>query len=362
VSTSSNEIRGEVSLEADGRRRVRLTAAALLGLLAVVAVLSLTHGAVPVPSGRVGNIILHVMEGRGIDPTQDSLVVLHIRLPRLLLGLMIGAALAMSGALMQGLFRNPLADPGLAGVSAGAGLGAALATVLGDRLPSGLTSLGSSALPAVAFIGALAATSTLYAVATRGGRTSVATMLLAGVALAALASSFIGILAYVSDDRQLRDLTFWSMGSLGGANWFKVSALAPVTTVMIAAAPFLSRGLNALALGEVEAFCLGVRLQRLKAAIVFLVAMGVGASVAAAGVISFVGIVAPHAVRLVVGPNHRALLPLSVVAGAALLVGADTLARTLVAPAEMPIGILTAAIGAPFFLWLLMHRSGGLGA
>jgi iron complex transport system permease protein len=264
-------------------------------------------------------------------------------------------------ALMQGLFRNPLADPGLAGVSAGAGLGAALAIVLGDRLPQGLAGLGSSALPAAAFVGALAATSTLYAVATRGGRTSVATMLLAGVALAALASSFIGILAYVSDDRQLRDLTFWSMGSLGGANWVKVAALAPVTALVLAVAPFLSRGLNALALGEAEAFHLGVRLERLKAAIVFLVAMAVGASVAAAGVISFVGIVAPHAVRLVVGPDHRALLPLSVAVGAILLAGADVLARTLVSPAEMPIGVLTAAMGAPFFLWLLMRRSGGFG-
>jgi iron complex transport system permease protein len=361
VSVSIDEIGGEISLEADSRRRVFLTAAGLVALLALVALLSLTHGAVPVPSGRVAGILVRAIEGRGVDPTQDSLIVIHIRLPRLFLGMMIGAALAMSGALMQGLFRNPLADPGLAGVSAGAGLGAALAIVLGDRLPQGLAGLGSSALPAAAFVGALAATSTLYAVATRGGRTSVATMLLAGVALAALASSFIGILAYVSDDRQLRDLTFWSMGSLGGANWVKVAALAPVTALMLAVAPFLSRGLNALALGEAEAFHLGVRLERLKAAIVFLVAMAVGASVAAAGVISFVGIVAPHAVRLVVGPDHRALLPLSVAVGAILLAGADVLARTLVSPAEMPIGVLTAAMGAPFFLWLLMRRSGGFG-
>ena len=254
-------------------------------------------------AGRVAGILAHAIEARGVDSTQDALVVIHIRLPRLFLAMMIGAALAMSGALMQGLFRNPLADPGLAGVSAGAGLGAALAIVLGDRLPQGLNGLGSSLLPAAAFLGALAATSTLYAVATRGGRTSVATMLLAGVALAALASSFIGILAYVSDDRQLRDLTFWSMGSLGGANWVKVAALAPVTALMLGAAPFLSRGLNALALGEAEAYHLGVRLQRLKAAIVFLVAMAVGASVAAAGVISFVGIVAPHAVRLIGWPG-----------------------------------------------------------
>ena len=362
MSASLDEIGGGLRLEADSRRRIVLTSAVLVVLLAVVVLLSLTHGAVQVPGSRVIDILAHAVEARNVDPTQDALVITHIRLPRLFLSMMIGAVLAMSGALMQGLFRNPLADPGLAGVSAGAGLGAALTIVLGDRLPQGLAWLSSSSLlPAAAFLGALAATSTLYAVATREGRTSVATMLLAGVALAALASSFIGILAYMSDDRQLRDLTFWSMGSLGGANWAKVAALTPIAALMLAAGPFLSRGLNALALGEAEAFHLGVRLQRLKAAIVFIVAISVGASVAASGVISFVGIVAPHAVRLIVGPDHRALLPLSIAAGAVLLAGADVLARTLVAPAEMPIGILTAAIGAPFFLWLLMRRGQGFG-
>jgi len=257
------------------------------------------------------------------------------------------------------LFRNPLADPGLVGVSGGAGLAAAAAIVLGDRLPIGWIGVSSfSVLPAASFLGALASTSTLYGLATRDGRTSIATMLLAGVAIAALAGSFTGILAYASDDRQLRDLTFWSMGSLGGATWIKVELLAPIAALMLAATPFLSRGLNALALGEAEAFHLGVRVQRLKIAIVFLVAGAVGASVAAAGVISFVGIVAPHTLRIVVGPDHRALLPLSAAAGAILLASADVFARTLVAPSEMPIGILTAAIGAPFFLWLLLHKDG----
>lgn len=362
MSASLDDIRDEFRFEADGRRRVVLTTAALVALLVLVALVSLTHGAIRVPGGRVADILVHAIATRGVNLGQDAVVVIHIRLPRLFLAMMIGAALAVSGALMQGLFRNPLADPGLAGVSAGAGLGAALAIVLGDRLPQEFATLGSSLLPAAAFLGALAATWTLYFVATREGRTSVAIMLLAGVALAALASSFMGVFAYVSDDRQLRDLTFWSMGSLGGANWAKVAALAPIAGLMLAACPFLSRGLNALALGEAEAFHLGVRLQRLKAAIVFLVAIAVGASVAAAGVISFVGIVAPHAVRLIVGPDHRALLPLSVAGGAVLLAGADTLARTLVAPAEMPIGVLTAAIGAPFFLWLLLARARDVGA
>jgi iron complex transport system permease protein len=228
--------------------------------------------------------------------------------------------------------------------------------VFGERLPAGLATASSfSLLPAAAFLGALASTAILYATATRNGRTSIATILLAGVALGALAGSLTGLLAYVSDDRQLRDLTFWSMGSLGGATWTKVKVLAPVCALLLAAMPFLSRGLNALSLGEAEAFYLGIRVQRLKIVIILLVAVAVGASVAAAGVIGFVGIVAPHVLRLAIGPDHRALLPLSAAAGAVLLAGADIVARTLVAPAEMPIGILTAAIGAPFFLWLLLR-------
>jgi iron complex transport system permease protein len=185
-------------------------------------------------------------------------------------------------------------------------------------------------------------------------------MLLTGAAVAALAGALTGLLAYVSDDPQLRDLTFWSMGSLGGVSWRKVAWLAPATGELVLAAPFLSRGLNALALGEAEAFHLGVDVQRLKILIVFLVAVAVGASVAAAGVIGFIGIVGPQALRLAIGPDNHALLPLSAAAGALLLGGADVIARTLAAPAEIPIGVLTAAIGAPFFLALLVSRSGSV--
>lgn len=341
----------------DRRPRPAFASAALIGVLIVIAILSLTHGAVPVAPARV----LEILSGEGHARAQDSLVVLNIRLPRLLLGAMIGAALAGCGALMQGLFRNPLADPGLVGVSAGAGLAVAAIIVLGERLPASLAIMSTpSFLPTAAFLDALGTTTLLYALATRRGRTSVVTMLLAGVALAALAGSLTGVLTYMSDDRQLRDLTFWSMGSLGGATWQKVELMAPVAILFFLAAPFLSRGLNALALGEAEAFHLGVRVQRLKTAIILLVAIAVGASVATAGVIGFVGIVAPHLLRLSVGPDHRALLPLSAVVGAILVAGADVLARVLVAPAELPIGILTAAVGAPFFLWLLLLGDGSL--
>ncbi len=233
------------------QRRPWLIGVLLLVALVVLAPVSLSLGAAPIPFARVVAILTQTP-----DASRDGLIVLQIRLPRLALGLLNGAALGIAGALMQGLFRNPLADPGLVGVSAGAGLAAAATIVLGDRWASaGFAAL----LPAAAFLGALAATTTLYALATRRGRTSIATMLLAGVALAALSGSLTGLLAFISDDRQLRDLTFWSMGSLGGANWSKVEWLTGATLLLLAASPFLARGLDAMALGEAEAFHLGVR-------------------------------------------------------------------------------------------------------
>jgi iron complex transport system permease protein len=341
----------------DARRRRLLLVSALLALAGVLAaVLSLGVGAVAIPPGRVVGVLLAWLGGDGQALAgRDALVILNIRLPRLLLGAMVGASLAVAGALMQGLFRNPLADPGLVGVSAGAGLAAAATIVLGDRLLAGVVGkLPFAALPAGAFLGGLATTTLLYLIATREGRTSVATMLLAGVALGALAGAMTGFLAFLSDDRQLRDLTFWSLGSLGGATWTKVSAIGPVLLLLLLVMGFLARGLDALALGEAEAFHLGVPVQRLKVAIVVLTALAVGAGVAAAGLIGFVGIVVPHMLRLIVGPGHRMLLPLAALGGATLLVVADMIARVAVAPAELPIGIVTAAIGAPFFLWLLL--------
>lgn len=341
-----------------GGGRGALILAALAALVLAVALLSIGMGAIRIPPGRV----LAALSGGGDDPAlaRDAMVVLNIRLPRTLLGLMVGAGLAVSGALMQGLFRNPLADPALVGVSAGAGLAAACVIVLGDRLIAhvGLPGpLPYAVLPAGAFLGGLAATLTLYALATRSGRTSVATMLLAGIALGALGGAMTGLLVYASDDRQLRDLTFWSLGSLGGATWTKVWASAPLILPVLAAVPFLGRGLNALVLGEAEAFHLGVPVERLKRVCIVLVAVAVGAGVAAAGVIGFVGLVVPHALRLVVGPEHRLLLPASALLGGALLVLADIAARLVAAPAELPIGIVTALVGAPVFLWLLLGRA-----
>lgn len=345
----------EVALPA---RRSALAIYAGLVLLAGAAVLlSLGLGAVRIPAGRILAIL-----GGGTDPAlaRDALVVLNIRLPRTLLGLMVGAGLAVSGALMQGLFRNPLADPALVGISAGSGLAAAAVIVLGDRLRAAAGLAGPmpyAALPVAAFLGGLATTFGLYRLATRAGRTSVATMLLAGIALAALAGAFTGLLVYASDDRQLRDLTFWSLGSLSGATWTKVVVSAPAILPVIALVPLLGRGLNALVLGEAEAFHLGVAVERLKRLAILLVAVAVGAGVAAAGVIGFVGLVVPHILRLVIGPEHRRLLPACALLGGALLVLADVLARLVAAPAELPIGLVTALVGAPVFLWMLLGRA-----
>ncbi len=343
------------------RRRVAVATGSGVCLCGALALIALGSGAIPIPPGRVAAILLQSgLDWGSAAQDRETLVVVGIRLPRVLLGLEIGAALAVSGALMQGLFRNPLADPGLIGVSSGAALAAAGTIVLGDRILGGTEGkLPFVILPASAFCGGLAATLIIYAIATRQGRTSTATMLLAGIALGALAGALTGLLSYLSDDKQLRDLTFWSLGNLNGATWSKVGAVSLITVPLLSAIPFLGRGLNALSFGEAEAFHLGLRIERIKTATIILVALAVGASVASAGVIGFVGLVAPHIVRLVVGADHRVLVPLSALLGAALLVGADTLARTLVAPAELPVGILTALLGAPFFLWLLLRRQSG---
>jgi iron complex transport system permease protein len=327
----------------------------------LIGLVSVSTGAVPIPITRAAAIL---WSGRdGLDPSllRDAAILFDIRLPRTFVGFAIGAMLGVAGALLQGLFRNPLADPALVGVSSGATLAAAATIVLGHRL----TAAGAVAfefLPIAAFAGALGATLILYALATRRGRTSVATMLLAGIALAALASAGTGYLSFVSDDRQLRDLTFWTLGSIGGASWTKLAAIMPMIALVLATAPFLARGLNALVLGEAEAFHLGIAVERTKKIAIVTVAIAVGAAVATAGPIAFVGLVVPHMIRLAAGPDHRLLLPASVLLGGSLLVGADVIARIVVVPAELPLGIVTALIGAPFFLWLLLRRGSELDA
>ena len=339
----------------DGRARLATGLLAVLLLLAVL--VSLQVGA----AGTSLWAALSALAGGEPLSLADRVVMGQIRAPRTVMGAGVGAALAVSGAMMQGLFRNPLADPGIVGVGAGAGLGAIAAIVLAGLLPVALSdALGPYLVPVAAFSGGWCSTILLYRVATRRGRTSVAMMLLAGIALGALAGAVSGVLVYMATDAQLRDLTFWGLGSLAGATWAKVAAGLPIMLPALIAAPFLARGLNALALGEAQAFHSGIHVQRVKNAAILSVAAATGAAVAMSGGIGFVGIVVPHLLRLACGPDHRHLLLNSALLGAALLLLADVVSRTIIAPSELPIGIVTAVIGAPVFLWILFRSRGVL--
>ncbi|EXJ16453.1 FecCD family ABC transporter permease [Imhoffiella purpurea] len=342
------------------QHRRRWALLALLLLMLVVALLSIAIGPVTIPPAEVLRVVgdnLGLPVGE-IAP-QHAAVIESIRLPRTLLGLLVGAALAVAGAAMQGLFRNPLADPGLIGVSAGSALAAVCVIVLGEQGLAFLTSaLGPFSLPLAAFIGGLITTLVVYRLASRDGQTSVTTLLLAGIAINALCGAGTGLLTYLADDQQLRNLTFWSMGSLGGASWSQVGSVALLIALPLIALPLLARTFNALLLGEAEAGHLGIAVQRMQRLIVALAALAVGAAVAVSGLIGFVGLVVPHLLRLAMGPDHRFLLPGAALLGGSLLLLADLLARTLVTPAELPIGILTALLGGPFFIALLMRQRG----
>lgn len=350
-------------------RRRRPSGALVIGgsavVLAATVVLSLSLGATGISLDALPRVLAAVWNGHeAATPAEirERLVLLEIRLPRTVLGLLVGAALAVSGAVMQGLFRNPLADPGLIGVSSTAALAAVSVIALGDGLLSPVVALlGTFAVPVCAFVGGLLGTAVLYRLATRGGYTSIATLLLAGIAVGALAQALLGIIIFGSDDRELRDLNFWMLGSIGGASWAKIATTLPFLLATLLLMPYLSRVLNAFLLGEAEAGHLGVSTESAKRIAMFAVACAVGAAVAVSGVIGFVGIVVPHIIRLVIGPDHRFVLPGSALLGGALLLFADSVARVIVAPAELPLGILTALLGAPFFIWLLVRRRGGLG-
>lgn len=288
---------------------------------------------------------------------QDVIILSAIRLPRLLLGCFIGASLAVCGAALQGLFRNPLADPSLIGVTSGASAGASCVIVLGGAWLDG----AAGGLPLVALgasVGGFIAVVIVYRIATTPGGTAVATMLLAGIAISAVAGALNNLFSYFADNDMLRRISLWQMGSLDGANWERVAIAAAVAFLLMIILPRQSTALNALLLGEPEARHLGIDVERLKRRLIVLTAIGVGSAVAVAGVIAFVGLVIPHVVRLLIGPDHRFVLPASAIAGGILVVLADSVARVVVAPAELPTGILTALIGAPVFFSLLWHQRG----
>ncbi|HVY21112.1 MAG TPA: iron ABC transporter permease [Bauldia sp.] len=340
------------------QRRTRdFAAIGIAAALAVTAAMaSLVIGPIAIPPQRVAAILFGFLDGTA-TAGRDAVVVLDVRLPRTVLGVLVGASTALAGAVMQGLFRNPLADPGVVGVSSGAGLAAALWFILGAGLGNLVPwNLGTLGLPLSAFAGGLIVSATLHLLSRREGQTSATLLLLAGIAIGAFTSAGVGVLVFIASEQQLREFTFWTLGSLGGATSTKIALVLPFALAFMAVAPRLARGLDALALGEAEAFHLGIDVERLKRVAVIGVAAAVGASVAVSGVVGFVGLITPHVVRLVIGPAHRLLLPVTALAGATFLVTADIVARTIAAPSEIPLGVITAGVGAPFMLWLLLRQ------
>lgn len=292
-------------------------------------------------------------------PDHIKIVINEIRLPRTLMCIIIGAILALCGAVMQGLFRNPLAEPGIIGVSAGAMLGAAIAMVLfASWLEEAATIISLFAVPIFAFIGGLIATMIVYRLGTSKFGTSVTIMLLAGIAISALSGAGIGYLNFAADDQALRDLSLWSMGSLAGATWSGIGLGSITLLLLYITFRREAMPLNAMLLGESEAAHMGVNVQSFKRRLIVLSAIGVGVAVSLTGVIGFIGLIVPHLIRMLVGPDHRGLLPLSALFGALILTGSDMIARVAVAPAELPVGIVTALIGTPFFLLILIQQRG----
>lgn len=327
----------------------------LLAALLLAVLLSFGIGPLKLPPGDVMQAIgarfgLADAEAVGV---RDMGVVWHLRIPRALLGALVGAALALAGVALQGLFGNPLADPGIVGVSQGASLGAVAAIVLGAG------ALGAWAIPLAAFTGGAGATALIYLLARPGRGDGTATLLLVGIAIGAGCSAAIGFLTYMASDSELQSLVFWQMGSLAHAGWIDVAAAAPVFAIGALALVRLATALDMLALGERQARHIGLDVARTRLALVVFSALLVGAAVSFAGSVGFVGLVVPHLVRMLAGPGHRWLLPLSGVTGALLVVLADTAARTLDPPSEIPLGLFSAALGAPFFLWLVLHRRPG---
>lgn len=328
----------------------------LLTCLPPLLLFGLTLGPVTIAPGDLLATLWGALLNRG-DGGQEALIITSIRLPRVLLAALVGVCLAVCGAAMQGLFRNPLADPSLIGVSSGASAGASLVIVLGGgALLQGGQFAGLSAVALGAFFGGFLAVVLVYRLATSPTGTSVATMLLAGIAISALAGALNSLFSYIADDEMLRRISLWQMGSLDAANWPRVVIAALACTALLAVLQRDAVALNAFLLGESEARHLGIRVETVKRRLILLTAMAVGASVAVAGTIAFVGLIVPHIIRLLIGPDHRYLVPAAALAGAVLMVCADGVARVIVAPAELPAGILTAMLGTPFFFSLLLQK------
>ena len=332
----------------------RLTASSSVILLLVfgTALASLSLGPVNISTDRVASVILSYI---GLDfasfTRTELLVIEQIRLPRIAVGALVGMALGVAGATMQGLFRNPMADPGIIGVSAGGAVGAVVA------IATGITGLFFLALPAFAFVGALGASFLVYGIAAIGGRFSMATLLLAGVAVNAFLGAIVSaIIILLPDNGALREILFWLAGGLDSRSWEHVRISAPLILAGTAVIAIMARDLNLLTLGDDEARSMGIRVGFTRVTLLGAAALVTGSAVAVSGTIAFVGLVTPHILRLVLGPDHRVLVPMSALGGAAFVILADTVARTVIQPAELPVSIITAFVGAPFFIFLLIKN------
>ncbi|WP_079127134.1 FecCD family ABC transporter permease [Streptomyces sp. TP-A0874] len=345
--------------EGTKRGRAGALTIALLLALAGLSLLSAALGAYSIPVGDVLGSLLHRIGAGGaeLDRVGES-VLWNVRLPRVVLALLVGASLGCAGALMQGVFGNPLAEPGVIGVSAGAAVGAVASIALG------VTFLGNWTVTVCAFLSGLLTVLLVYVLSRSGGRTEVVTLILTGIAVNAFAGALIGLSVFFADNAQIAQITFWQLGSLAQATWPKVLAVLPCAAAGLLLSPMYARRLDLLALGERPARHLGVEVERLRMTLMVVVALLTAAAVAVAGIITFVGLLVPHLLRMAAGPGHRFLVPGSAIGGAVVLVGADLAARTVVQPAELPLGVLTALVGSPFFFWLLRRtrrRQGGWG-
>ena len=332
--------------------RLALGLSALLVLVLAVGLVSLSLGPVDIPVGHVAWIVLSAI---GIDVPEfgrtEQLVIEQIRLPRIIVGAAVGMALGIAGATMQGLFRNPMADPGIIGVSAGGALGAVVA------IATGLTGLFFLALPVFAFVGAMAAAFLVYGIALVGGHFSMATLLLAGVAVNAFLGAVVSaIILFLPDNEALREILFWLAGGLDSRSWEHVRIAGPLIVGSAVILLLMARDLNLLMLGDDEARSMGVRVGATRIVLLAAAALATGAAVAVSGTIAFVGLVIPHTLRLLMGPDNRVLIPMSALGGAVFVILADTVARMIIEPAEFRVGVLTAFVGAPFFILLLIKN------
>lgn len=333
-------------------RSARATAlfALLTVALVVLTILAAGRGQLAVPSHEVLGSVLHRL---GLDwgtvPThpQGDNTLWQVRFPRIALAIVVGAALATAGALMQGIFGNPLAEPSVVGVSTGAAFAAAVVIVFQINL------IGSWTIALFAFAGGLVTTLLVYALSRADGRTEVVTLVLTGIAVNAVCSAGLALMIFLGDTADREQIVFWQLGSLNGTRWQYVGVVTPLVVVGVVGAMIMARKLDVLALGDRAARHVGIDVERLRLVAIVLVALLTAAAVSFAGIIAFVGLVVPHLIRMLVGPGHRVLVPASALAGAVLLVGADLIARTAVAYADLPIGMLTSLVGGPFFFWLL---------